>query len=66
MRDVSMMPTQIAFTRMPWGATSRAIAAVSAWSPALLAAYAAALPGSSFPATDEMLVIEPPSPCSMR
>ena len=63
MRNVSMMPGQIAFTRTPSPPSSGAIAQVSAWIPAFDAEYAAVFaPPSSSRAIDEMLTMLPPSP----
>ena len=55
-------PGEMALTRMPCLPTSPLIAAVSACSPALLAAYAALLGGIILPPIEEMFTIAPPSP----
>ncbi len=61
-----MIPGHTAFTRIPSGPSSCAIAHVNAWIAAFDAEYAAVRAASIFPATDEMLTMLPPSPCSTR
>jgi hypothetical protein len=58
------MPGQIALTRTPAPPSSDAIAQVRAWIPALDAEYAAVRADIIFAASDELLTILPPLPCS--
>jgi hypothetical protein len=58
--SVATMPGEIAFTRMPRGATSAAIVAVRFSSAAFAAAYGPVLGAARMPAPDATLMIAPP------